>query len=410
VDFHHNVFYSYRGPIAEDADRDRQLENNLTKALINTLSWGGPPVWQPFLAALGISGVPRRFLLQRREIPGGIANKRHRLLLGISNCNSNWLPCKPIEPSYESVPDAWVYGDGFAVLMESKVKGDFLPGQMQAHLKRLEITNGNPTETKLLAWKELHRLFCGILQSLNDTAPRFLVEQFIQFLEYSGMSGFTGFRREHFDYFVLHDDDDVRRWVLDQVKEFASLVWKNLHDFAPFYEAFEIGALERTNSYCWIAFGPADRAYRKVTHQTMTLSSAGLQVFVNTELKIATDQLKSVVSKSGHAFRAELKRLHEFEPFDVVLEERKQRQASLYEYTPKMQLHSSMLADVRSGDVAWQAFSQTVQQLPLPYLKIVRLIRPPRLLELSNCDLPKVVDYVVDIFKQNHAVVSLLNG
>jgi len=104
-----------------------------------------------------------------------------------------------------------------------------------------------------------------------------------------------------------------------------------------------------------------------------------------------------------------LEHLHAFSPFVVVLEERKQLQASQYEYMPKMRLHSSMLANELTGDIAWEAFSQTVQRLPLPYLRIERVIPPPKLLELSNCDPPKVVEHVVEIFKQNHAIVSLLN-
>ena len=71
MDLHHNLFYAYRGSNTDEADRDRQLENNLTKALINTLKLGGESVWRPFLAKLGIAGAPRDFLLQRRDLPGG---------------------------------------------------------------------------------------------------------------------------------------------------------------------------------------------------------------------------------------------------------------------------------------------------------------------------------------------------
>jgi len=236
-----------------------------------------------------------------------------------------------------------------------------------------------------------------------------LVTQFIQFLEYSGMSGFTGFRREHFDYFLLHDDDEARRWVCEQMADFASQVRVILHEFAPFYEHYDIGNLKISDSYCWVAFGPRHSAYRQVTHQTTSLGSGGLQVFVNAELKAATDRVKTVLSRSADAFRVALQDLHRLEPFELVLEERAQRQASLYDYTPKMRLHSSMLADRATGDVAWNAFAQTVQLLPLPYLRIERLVPLSQLLELSRCDPPQAVQHVVDILKCNHAVVKLLN-
>jgi len=50
MDLHHNLFYGYRGPSTDDRDRERQLENNLTKALVNTLRLGGEAVWRGFLS------------------------------------------------------------------------------------------------------------------------------------------------------------------------------------------------------------------------------------------------------------------------------------------------------------------------------------------------------------------------
>lgn len=136
VDLHQNIFYSYRGPTADNADRDRQIENNLTKALINTLSLGGESVWLPFLRDLALP-VARdaRFVLQRRDLPSGMAcQKRDRVLLGISPVRSDWEPAPTSHAAYVSVPDAWIYGDGFAVLVECKANGDFTADQMSSHL------------------------------------------------------------------------------------------------------------------------------------------------------------------------------------------------------------------------------------------------------------------------------------
>jgi hypothetical protein len=104
--------------------------------------------------------------------------------------------------------------------------------------------------------------------------------------------------------------------------------------------------------------------------------------------------------------RGALQHLHEFDPFELVLEERIQRQASLYDYIPKMQLHSSMLVEA-TGDLAWKAFTQTVDRLPLPYLRIERLVPAATLIELSQSD--RAIQHVEEILRQNHTVVSLLN-
>ena len=206
-------------------NRDSQLENNVTKALINTLRLGGGAVSRPFLAWLGIAGTTgTEFLLQRHDLPSGhAAHKRCRMLLGISERKSVWSASECEGKTYDSVPDAWVYGDGFAVLVESKVgDNDFSPNHMQAHLAHLGPTERLPPKIVLRTWRDVHGFFNNLLPNLADASSLLLVGQFIQFLEYNDMSGFSGFQCDHFDYFLMHDDDDARRWVWGQMNEFAA--------------------------------------------------------------------------------------------------------------------------------------------------------------------------------------------
>lgn len=411
MDLHRNLFYSYRGSKADIADRDRQLENNVTKALINTLDLGGSRVCGPFLAWLGLADTPNvKYLLQRYNLPTtAAAEKRDRILLGISKKELYWADAS-MNGSSESVPDAWVYGDNFVVLVESKIDDSaFSQRQMQAHLALLKSTGSEPPKIVPKTWSQIHCFFERLLPRLMDASPaKLLVEQFVEFLEYIGMTEFTGFRLEHFRYFLLHDDDDARRWIRDQVRYFATRIQAGLCESTPFYEITDIGNLKLTDAYCWAAFGPRGNAYRKVTHQTISLGSDGLRLFVNCETKAATDRLKSVLKKSNAVFRTMLQHLHAFEPFELVLEERTRRQASIYDYTPKLRLHSSLLDEI-AGDVAWAAFTQTVERLPLPYLRIERLVPVQKLLELSRCDPPQVVQHIVEMFLRNHALVRLLN-
>ena len=90
MDLHNNLFYSYRGPILDADARERQLENNLTKALVNTLSLGGEKVCRAFLSEIGIRDArDAKFLLQRRDLQIRSAKDRQdHVLLGISKCES----------------------------------------------------------------------------------------------------------------------------------------------------------------------------------------------------------------------------------------------------------------------------------------------------------------------------------
>jgi len=411
MDLHHNLYYSYRGLASSDVDRDRQLENNLTKALINTLSLGGEEVWQPFIRSLGVANPKdTMFLLQRRDLPSSpAASKKLRVLLGISRHQSHCHMDESERDAYESVPDGWIYGNGFAILVECKVRGDFTTGQMGAHIARLVVSGSPRPKAILKTWAEIHDFFYRLLPKLPNSSTQLLVSQFVQFLEYSGMSGFTGFRREHFEYFLLHDDEDSRLWVLDQINEVATLLLNTLRKFSTFYDGFEIGNLKRTDAYCWVAFGPKDREYRQKTHQTIAFGADGVRIFINAELQDATDRVKAVTAQSQGRLLKALLNLHRFEDYSLELDERLQKQASIYWYIPKLKLYSSTLAEATTREVAWQPFCQLVDHFPLFELRIERLISPSVLLKHDNDSRAGGIQYIAEILKRNHAVVALLN-
>jgi hypothetical protein len=132
ADFHHNIFYYYRGAQQSDQERERQLEDNTTKALVNTLEHCSRTIAIKFLRdLLGIvvaEPVRPEFELQKASISKGeIGNKSQRLLLGIVPTKETMDPCtelgKTVVGEGDSRPDAWIYGDNFVVLVESKVEG-----------------------------------------------------------------------------------------------------------------------------------------------------------------------------------------------------------------------------------------------------------------------------------------------
>jgi hypothetical protein len=260
-----------------------------------------------------------------------------------------------------------------------------------------------------MPWERIHRFFSVLLPSLTDTSSRLLVTHLIQFLEFSGMTGFVGFRPDHFDYFILHEDDDTRRWVREQVDDFAAQVLVGLKGGAPFYENYDVGNLKLVDTYCWVAFGPQDNAYRSVTHQSLALTAAGLEVFVNTELKPATDRVKDLLSRNPDTFRKELENQHKLEAFYLIVEKRTQRQASLFDYTPQLRLHSSVFSDLTTGDIAWEVFCKLFKVLPLPYLRIERLVPRAKLLDISKEGPSKVIRHIIELLLRNHPVVNWLN-
>src|SRR5262245_14409373 len=119
AEFHRNIYGYYRGAAQQEQDREQQLEDNTTKALINTLEYCSPEVAIRFLEWLGIK-EPRKaeFVLQKNTIgKEKISNKAQRLLLAIVGSSKAATKSEsvcaqlPSIPVGESRPDAWMFGD-----------------------------------------------------------------------------------------------------------------------------------------------------------------------------------------------------------------------------------------------------------------------------------------------------------
>jgi hypothetical protein len=75
ADFHRNIFSYYRGASQPEQDREQQLEDNTTKALVNTLEHCRRHVATKFLEWLGIS-TPRNISFVQQK--GTIGDERIR--------------------------------------------------------------------------------------------------------------------------------------------------------------------------------------------------------------------------------------------------------------------------------------------------------------------------------------------
>jgi len=184
---HHNIFHYYRGPVQlQQGKYDQQLENNTTKALVNTIEHSGPAVALKFLRHLGITAKGKvEAELQKQDIsPEKIRRASQRLLLGLvakegkkGNIANTTLQGPVDKDSRDSCPDAWFYGDDFVVLIESKVgEGELSPNQMRWHFRKLQKDTRQP-RYQALTWAEVHQIFVTLSSELKDK-EKWLVEQF----------------------------------------------------------------------------------------------------------------------------------------------------------------------------------------------------------------------------------------
>lgn len=409
-DFHHNIFYYYRGARQADSEYERQLEDNTTKALINTLEHCSQAVSQIFLNWLGISANGKtNFQLQRKNIgETRISGKSQRLLLGLIPKDNQEQP-NIVSTREDSRPDAWIYGDNYVVLIESKVVGNLDSNQTQYHLQKLQAGTSQQVRCVVRKWVDVHRFFIGILPELSDK-NKWLVKQFTQYLEWIGMAEFTGFKPEVFDYFIAHDDEEIRKWVWDTMQGFAEKLQPRLYELDPFYDGYDLGRLELKHPYCWVGFGPKGRGYRNWAHQTVAIRATGLEVFVNVELKSATDKLKQKVKLQKEKFREYLSNLRLDEPLWVQIEERKQKQAMVYDYNRIAKIEVSSLERDEIGACGFEYLETLIDRLPYPYFSIRKLIDREKVCSLSHDDQGiSFLNEVVRICKEFHPIVKFIN-
>jgi len=426
TDFHNNVFYYYRGAKQHGQKQEQQLEDNTTKAFTNMLQHCDPVVATEFLKSLEItisSDSTIEFELQKSTIGHEkIHYRTQRLLLAIvgtppprnaSICTQLVGPLKG-----DSRPDAWIYGEDFVVLLESKVGDSALElNQMRCHWRKLRMDIQSSPRCKILTWAEVHQFFASCLPILLPNLQgkdKWLVEQFTQYLEWIGMTEFVGFEESVFEFFV-HEERDlhVKQWMRDAMRALAEQVLHGDHGikaFDGFYTDYHVGNFGKKDDHFWVAFGPPK--FKKLAHQTVSLHEYGLDVFVNVELLPAIKRLRKKIKGSESAFRDVISELPA--PFTVQIQERKAKQASIFDYYTVADLEAGVYDGAPYGlkDPQSPGFDYVctlIRQIKYPYLSVRKRINRKKVVELSKGGGKALTDEIVETTKAFHSLVQFVN-
>jgi hypothetical protein len=306
-----NIFYAYRGAADDDAARERQLEDNVTKAFIGTLRHTAPEVAHRVIAAL-VPGQSTegafRYALQNNVPPGFRPSRRaRRVVLGIvSPTVAN--PASMINGSRNSTtgarrPDAWIWSDDLVILLEAKVGDCRLDAEQWAGHRQRLTSDGHEPDDAHRTWGEVHAAFVAARSGVPDgTRDAWLIDQFLGYLEVTGMAGFSGFSDDFFDLFYRRTlDGDDRDLIRTTLTSLAVEFERGLAKVDPFYERAYVTGRIVPATPAWIAFGPA-RDYKNLAHQTFTVGVDGVALFINVELKPAIDRLREAITRDTAGF------------------------------------------------------------------------------------------------------------
>jgi hypothetical protein len=422
ADFHHNVFYYYHGAHRSEQEREQQLENNTTKALVNTLEHCGDGVAIRFLSWLGIKTVDRGLVeLQRPTVemarpPDGPKS----LLLGLvprgmeRSCDE--LLAGATNQAGDSYPDAWIHGSDFVVLVESKILSPLDPGQFQRHYRKLTSLAATSPRCLVQTWADVYTCFQSMLPAADLTSTdRWLIRQFLQYLAWTGLGPFVGFTSGMFAYFVDRDDEDARQWVRGTMSSLGEELLPRLRELDPFYEDYDAGVLRRDDTHCWVAFGPGKNAYRRYAHLTVALYKDYLSIFVNVELASAIRLLRERVRSDSAAFQAILCGIPE--PFTLEIQERRQTQGSLYRPHPVASLAASDLCHPDASPAGLNQLELLLEQSwkparrIYPYFTVTKRLTQDSVLDLSrDGQAGELIDRIASVARELHPLVALINN
>jgi len=420
VDFHHNIFYFYKGGQEDDNAKSRQLEDNTTKALINILENIDHKITAKFLRHIGviaseISNV--NFCLQKNDIgTSALQRKNELILLAIVQEKKKELKLTDID-KHHSRPDAWIYGDSFAILVESKVVGYLDYSQMRAHYRKLSLNSIEAPVYNEITWNEVHLFFKNEVNNHNEKSnigPTniFLLKQFTEYLDMCNLTDFNGFDSDFFDYFFAHDDEDSRLWVKKKIKSFSSHIYNKMSEIdSEFYQDYDQGQLKLKDNYSWVAFGPKNKEYRNLAHQTIRFNSQGLDIFINVELKKATDNFKAKIVKYPEELKQAIENLCDGQNLTFLIEKREYVVASRYNYFKLFELKSYSLTDSKLSDSSYNFLLSVVKDIDLPAISIIEKIHRNDAIEASSGGTPKkLVDKILKITTKFHEFISFINA
>ncbi|AQT68236.1 hypothetical protein STSP2_01392 [Anaerohalosphaera lusitana] len=297
-----NIFYYYRGPSfrKKDGQWDKQLEDNITKALVNTLENSDRGLLKRLMKRLGIK--PKSY---------------DPVLYDLQITEEN------------SRPDALIKVGSTKIYIESKVDCPLEDEQILNHLQAdpdsylVCITPRNRDAAILdrlkdkrfhfITWKEVYLLFRPFADKDNDARTAFILQEFLDFLEATNMAPFSGWKKSHFEAFLNIEDDpkrELRLKVKDNMQSYLEELKQRLGTSGMYGELdVNVGNIRQDSVHCWGILCPPPLSRKiDVSHFRFAIDADAFSVGVliggkkpvdrfKQHTELSSDELQSILGK-----------------------------------------------------------------------------------------------------------------
>jgi len=314
-----NIFNYYRGQNFSKGDFDehynKQIEDNTTKAFINTLEYLSVATQKEVLKKLGI--VTER------------------------------IKSFDLQPSFKySRPDAVIRTHERDYFIESKVGSELIIEQLKNHLlyigneallivitnnaKDADKINKEGLNHKFFTWNDIWLKF-NTVKTENKT-DSFIINQFLNYLEDNNMCEFNGFKQKDFDAFLFIEDDykeEARKNVKLRFSSFIDKMKIALKEESVYADIYSkvMKAVRKDTTYVWGNFVKEGKDNIDIAHFWINISANGIDIGIQNEGANSTKQFINKLSKDAEGFTSICKKLDNYK---LDLKERYQIQVQNY--------------------------------------------------------------------------------
>lgn len=336
---HRNLFFSYRGALPSIVNRDlvreRQLEDNATKALINVLEHcDRKKVLAEFLAKVvdvggRLHGEAVQFALQRVDVRRPDIPKKIVLVIAPTE-TLNW---KVSGGQLSGRPDAWIWEEGeFAILLETKVIGSASKAQLNRHIASAAGWKRTNTKIQAISWDQVYEFFEGTNRRGGlDSTSALLISEFLEYIKMIGVTNRTVFDIDDFVFFALDKasrSPTHKRIVAKKLEQFTQELanTKGVREIVKLY-----GKVGKASSYVnpgvfrddsnnfWITVGPKER--RSHCHLTVRITEQGIRLDAFAPHRAFTKKILKAFEHDSIGFLNAVKGISDRDPFVIRLRE-----------------------------------------------------------------------------------------
>ncbi len=290
-----NIFYYYRGPSSRKVGQvDKQIEDNTTKALINTLEKSKTQLLRSLLTEVGINKKNITKVVYDLQVSKDISRPDAEILL--NNKDSIYIECKVDADLEEEQIKRHLKNKGYLICITPSDKDKNI-------IKRI-----NDKKLKFITWNAIYLNFQLQIHKIKDEKTQFLVNQFLEYLEAIGMAPFNRWNKSDFEAF-LNIEDDSKKELRLRVKVKLNQFLYELKDLLKEENLFEhleptVGNIKQNDTAVWgvLCKQPHSKMVH-VSHFNFWIDSDKFVMGIQIEGKNAASKMKRIITSNKESVR-----------------------------------------------------------------------------------------------------------